>query len=439
MTVTAVAVGVADRRGGGGEALSSIDHVSVTTLPSGLRVVTERVPTALSVATGVWVGVGARDEPGEIAGASHFLEHLLFKGSESRSAHEIAQAVDRVGGDMNAFTTKEYTAYYTRLPAAQLELGLTLLGDVLTRPALRDEDIESERQVILEELAMDEDSPEDSVHTLLYDLLFPGHPLGRETAGDRTSVAEAGADAIRSFFRQGYRADTMVVSVAGPVEHQHVVALVERAFPVGGAGAPPERRPPGSHVRPLAVRRRPTEQVHLALGFLGVARRDADREVLDVVNHVLGGGMSSRLFEEIRERRGLAYSVYSSPASYVDAGALSIYAGTQPSSARQVLDLVDVELDRLVQHGLTDDELDVARGYLSGAFALGLEDTSSRMARNAGLLTVHGELISVEEQVARWQAVTTEDVCRVAKRVLQGPRALAAVGPVTKKALSAAA
>src|SRR4051812_25297622 len=258
------------------------------------------MPGARSVAAGVWVGVGARDEPAELAGVSHFLEHLLFKGSEARSARQIAETIDRVGGDMNAFTTKEYTAYYTRLPASALSSGLQLLGDVLTAPALRDADVESERQVILEELLMDEDSPEDKAHTLLYESLFPGHPLGRETAGVKDTVIAVTPHDVRQFFARWYQPATMVVAVAGGLDHDAVVAEVERRFPGAAGGAIPVRQPPSAKVVPLVVRRRRTEQAHVAFGFRGVRRDDPQREALDVLNHCLGGGMSSRLFDEIR-------------------------------------------------------------------------------------------------------------------------------------------
>lgn len=395
------------------------------------------MPHAHSVAAGVWVGIGARDEPAELCGVSHFLEHLLFKGTDERSARAISEAVDRVGGDMNAFTTKEYTAYYTRLPAGRLDIGLSILGDVLTAPSLRDADVESERSVILEELLMDEDSPEDRAHTLLYESLFPGHPLGRETAGDKATVSSITADDIRAFFDRWYRPCSTVVSVAGPIDHDDVVRLVEQGFPSGRPGERPERTAPTAAVRPLSVQRRRVEQAHLAIGFPGVARDDPDREALDVMNHVLGGGMSSRLFEEIRERRGLAYSVYSVPSSFADAGTFTLYAGAHPDSLEPVFDVIEAELARMREGGITDDELDVARGYLCGAFQMGLEDTSSRMARLGGMLTVLGELRTVPEQVARWEAVTHVDVRRVIDRVLGGPRSVAVVGPITKKAMAA--
>jgi predicted Zn-dependent peptidase len=410
--------------------------VQTTTLPSGLRIATERMPGARSVAAGVWVGVGARDEPAELAGVSHFLEHLLFKGSEDRSARQIAEAIDRVGGDMNAFTTKEYTAYYTRLPAAALPLGLEVLGDVLTAPALRDTDVESERQVILEELLMDEDSPEDRAHTLLYESLFPGHPLGRETAGGRDTVSAITSDDVRQFFDRWYHPAAMVVAVAGGVDHDTVVAEVERTFAYAGAGGGlPVREAPTSEVVPLTVRRRRTEQAHIAMGFRSVSREDADREALDVLNHCLGGGMSSRLFDEIREQRGLAYAVYSAPSAYTDAGALAIYAGTTPGNVDAVLDLIEVELKKLVAAGLSEDDLAVAKGYLTGSYLMGLEDPSSRMARLGGLLVTKGHVRPVAEQLARWDAVDHEAVRRVIERVLGGRRVLAAVGPLTKASL----
>jgi len=414
-----------------------VKHIRLTTLPSGIRVVTERMPAVQSVSIGVWVGVGARDEPPEHSGVSHFLEHLLFKGTESRSAHDIAQAVDRVGGEMNAFTAKEYTSYYCRLPAEQVALGIELLGDVLTAPALRDNEIESERQVILEELLMDEDTHEDRVHTLLFASLFPKHPLGRETAGDRKSVAAVRAEDVRSFFSRWYRPSNMVVAAAGDLDHEQIVAEVGTRFGADATIAAPERHAPRAKVRPLAVLRRGTEQAHVALGFRGLPRTDPDREALDAVNHVLGGGMSSRLFDEIREQRGLAYAVYSSPVSYADAGALTVYAGTAPSNVADVLDLVDGELKRMLAEGLDPDDLAVALGYLTGSYVIGLEDTASRMSRLGAQLTVLGRVRPLEEQIERYRAVTPADAARAIERVLGGPRCLAVVGPLTRRELAA--
>ncbi len=404
--------------------------IEVTTLPNGLRVATERVPGALSVATGVWVGVGARDEPAELSGVSHFLEHLLFKGTAERSAQDIARSVDRVGGEMNAFTTKESTAFYCRLPADRMALGLELLGDVLCNPALRAEDVDMERQVILEELAMDDDSPDDVAHRLLAEALFPDHPLGWETAGRREIVEVLSADDVRAFHEARYVAEAIVVAVAGPIDHDEVVASVTERF-AGVRNGPPVRnrsRPAGTEHRQI-WEDDDTEQVHLVIGMQSPDRHDPDLPALDVVNHVFGGGMSSRLFEEIREKRGLVYSVYSGAGAYSDAGMFTIYAGSQPRHLGEVQRLIEVEIDRLRTDSITSDELEIAQGYLCGAYVMGLEDTGARMSRLGGQMLAYGEIRPVDQQLRRWQAVTLDDARAVTERVFGGPRVEVAVGP----------
>ena len=296
------------------------------------------------------------------------------------------------------------------MPAEHLPLVIELLGDVLTAPALREGDVDNERQVILEELAMDDDLPEDVAHSLLAEALFPDHPLGRETAGTAESVEAITPDDVREFFGRWYRPSAMVVAVAGAVDHDDVVAEVEQRFPAAESAPSPARVAPHADPHPIVVDRRRSEQAQVALGFRGLARLDADREALDVTNHILGGGLSSRLFEEIREQRGLAYAVGSGTSSYADAGALTIAAGTGPGQVPEVLRLIDVELDKLRAGGITPEELDVAVGYLTGAYVMGLEDTGSRMARLGALLTTTGAVRPVAEQVERWRAVTTADV-----------------------------
>ncbi len=393
----------------------------VITLSSGLTVAVEPMISTRTVAIGVWVGVGARDETPEIAGMSHFLEHLLFKGTGTRSAIEISQAVDRVGGDINAFTSKEYTAYYCRLPARYATTGIELMGDVLTSPALRDDDIESERQVILEELAMDEDSPEDVVHQAFSAAVFGDHPLGWDTAGDRASVLGLSGDAVREFYAERYRAGNTVVSIAGAVDPDEVIDHVTKHFdrmPAGDGRCPRVPPVPGS-ASPGAVVRidDDTEQVHMVVGGRSLHRLDPDREALDVANHVLGGGLSSRLFDEIRERRGLAYSVFSTASAYADAGAWSIYAGSLPEHAAGVRQLIGRELERLIADGITPEELEIAQGYLTGSYEMGLEDSGARMSRLGGQLVILGHLRSVEEQIDRWSDVTIADVHAVVRRV----------------------
>jgi predicted Zn-dependent peptidase len=401
----------------------------ITTLDSGLTIATDRVPGARSVAIGVWVAVGSRDEPAELSGVSHFLEHLLFKGTTTRSAVDISRAVDRVGGDINAFTAKEYTAYYCRLPRRHAATGIELVGDVLTSSLLADDDVESERQVILEELAMDDDSPDDVALRTLTRRLFGDHGLGRETAGERGTVKAITAADVRAFFERYYRTGNTVVSVAGEIDHDEVVDHVAAALAGMPAGHDRPARPePGRPERGVDIDD-DSEQVHLAIGGRAIARDDPDREALDVVNHVFGGGLSSRLFDEIRERRGLAYSVFSATSTYTGTGAWSVYAGAMPEHAGEVRRLVGQELDRLLADGITDDELAVATGYLTGAYELGLEDTGARMSRLGAMLVTLGAVIPVDEQLARWERVSHADVRRVLDRVYAAPPVTVQVGP----------
>lgn len=405
--------------------------VEISVLPTGLTVITDSMPDARSVAVGAWVGVGSRDEPRELAGVSHLLEHLIFKGTPTRSAQDIARSVDRCGGDFNAFTTKEYTAFHCRLPAGEWGMGVELLADVMSRPRLDADDVRSERHVVLEELAMDDDSPDDVAHRESMAALFRGHPLGRDTAGERETVAEMEPEAIRSFFRRWYTPATTTVAVAGPVVHDAVVEAVERGFMTDAESSQrPGREAPSAPVASTLAVPDDTEQVHLVWAWPGVARTDEDREALDVANHVLGGGLSSRLFDEIRERRGLAYAVYSGTIAYADSGVVSLYVGTMPEHVDEVRDVLEYEIERLVTGGVTPEELEIAVGYLTGSYELGLDDTGARMARAGGQWTTLGRVIPVEEQIHRWRNVTGDDVDRVLNRTLAGPRISVAVGPV---------
>ena len=414
--------------------------IATTTLPSGLRIVTEAMPGARSVNAGFWVGVGARDESPELAGASHFLEHLLFKGTEARSASSINRAVDVTGGDMNAFTTAEYTAFHARLPEGRLDLALDVLSDVVWAPAFRPADVEAERSVILEELLAEEDAPDDRVMTLLDEAVFPDHPLGAEVLGTRASVAAMDREAIRAFHARWYRPGNVVVAVAGAVDHDEVVAGIVGRLPEVGPAEAPVRRPPAAPPKPLMVLRRRSEQAHLAIAVRALARADEDRDALAVLNQVLGAGPSSRLFEHVREARGLAYTVYSATSAYSDAGALSVYAGTAPDQAAEVLALLHAELDRMVADGITEEELAVAAGYLEGSTLLGLEDSAGRMERIGWSLLLEGQVPSIDEVVGRFRSVTVADVARVIDRVLAGtPRSVAVVGPMSRRTLEATA
>jgi predicted Zn-dependent peptidase len=398
-------------------------------LDCGIRLVTEPMADVRSVTIGVWVGTGSRDEDETRSGASHFLEHLLFKGTPTWSAADIAEAVDEVGGDMNAFTTKEYTAFYIRLLSEDLPLGLEVLGAIMTDPALRPEDIEAERQVILDEILMHADEPSDLAAEQCTAALFPDHPLGREVLGAPTSVSALDAPEIRRFFDAHYRTGNLVLSAAGDLDHDHLGTEVQRRFAGRSGGVAPVRVAPDAPAQTLIVTSRPTEQVHLVLGLRAPGRHSEDRWALAVLNHVLGGGIASRLFQEIRERRGLAYSIWSERTHYDEIGSLSVNVGTAPEHAREVLDLVHQELDRLGEHGITSRELSVARGHLRAETLLSLEDSGARMSRVGSSLLLHGHVLDVDDLLARVDAVTVEDVAAVAGKLAVEPRTLSVVGP----------
>ena len=403
--------------------------VSATELDCGLTVVTERMPDVRSVAVGFWVGTGSRDEADPLAGASHFLEHLLFKGTEVRSARSIAEAVDEVGGDMNAFTTKEYTAFYLRVLAESLETGLDILSDIMWQPAFRPSEVEAERQVIVEEILMNEDEPADLVHEVLAEAMWPNHPLGREVLGTEDSIAGLSRDDIAAFHALHYRPGNIVLAAAGDLDPDTVIAGIERRFEGGPGGEQPTRTAPAEVPRPVSVLTRPTEQAHLMVGYLAFDRDDDDRYALAVLDHVLGGGMSSRLFQEIREERGLAYSVYSYRSLFEGTGTLAVYAGTAPARAQEVLHRMDDEIETMVAKGISARELAMAQTHLRGSLALALEDSGARMSRIGRSQLVHGRVPLLDQVEASLNAVTLDDVNRVIARVLSGPRVLAAVGP----------
>jgi predicted Zn-dependent peptidase len=398
-------------------------------LACGARLVTESMAEARSVTVGVWVGTGSRDEDDTHSGASHFLEHLLFKGTPSWSAADIAEAVDEIGGDMNAFTTKEYTAFYIRLLAEDLPLGLDVLGAIMTNPALRVDDIDAERQVIMDEILMHADEPADFAAERCTAALFPAHPLGREVLGTPQSVASLDQREIRTFFDTHYLAGNLVVAAAGDVDHDRLAVDVGARFADRGGGVSPTRLAPDHPGEPLTVQARPTEQVHLVVGMRAPGRHSEERWPLAVLNHVLGGGISSRLFQEVRERRGLAYSIWSERVHYEEVGTLTVSVGTAPEHAREVLALVNGELDRMGEAGLTARELAVAKGHLRAETLLSLEDSGARMSRIGSSLLLHDHVLEVDEVLSKVDAVTLDDVAAVADTLASETRTLSVVGP----------
>ncbi|MCB0909395.1 MAG: insulinase family protein [Nocardioidaceae bacterium] len=418
------------------DAARAADDVHRTVLSSGVRVVTERMPEARSVTTGVYITVGARDEPAELQGASHFLEHLLFKGTPERSAREIAQTIDAVGGEMNAYTAREHTAFTTRLPASELEMGLDLLGEVITRPAFRPAEIEAEREVILDEIAMHDDDPDDVVHNLFATQAWGDTPLGRPIAGTVDSITALSRDQVVRFYRRHYQPAAMVISAAGSVDHASLVRLVRRAFGRGGfldVVAEPVAARGGDRARRVtagtASATRPFEQVNVVLGVNGITRNDDRRFALGVLNAALGGGTSSRLFQEVRERRGLAYSVYSFAANHADAGLVGVSVGCLPGKLDDVLAVVRAELAKVAAEGITAEELARGQGQLRGGLVLGLEDAGSRMSRLGKAELVRDDLLSIDEVIARIDAVTLDEVRDLAAELFAQPEILAIVGP----------
>ncbi|WP_432097434.1 M16 family metallopeptidase [Streptomyces sp. bgisy100] len=420
---------------------NGIGTVRRTTLPGGLRVVTETLPSVRSATFGIWAHVGSRDESPSLGGATHYLEHLLFKGTAKRSALDISAAIDAVGGEMNAFTAKEYTCYYARVLDTDLPLAIDVVCDMLTGSLIEAEDVDAERGVILEEIAMTEDDPGDVVHDLFAHTMFGDTPLGRPVLGTVDTVNGLDRDRIARFFKKHYDPTHLIVAAAGNVDHATVVRQVRTAFERAGALGDPDAvpAPPRSGERRIRAAGRvetigrKTEQAHIVLGMPGIARTDDRRWALGVLNTALGGGMSSRLFQEIREKRGLAYSVYSYTSGFADCGLFGVYAGCRPSQVDDVLKICRDELDQVAQHGLSDDELRRAVGQLSGSTVLGLEDTGALMNRIGKSELCWGEQMSVDEMLRRIAAVTPDDVRSVARDVLGQRPSLSVIGPLKDK------
>ncbi|HAM25601.1 MAG TPA: peptidase M16 [Microbacteriaceae bacterium] len=408
-------------------------------LPSGVRVLSEQVPGARSATIGYWVAVGSRDEVVATYGSTHFLEHLLFKGTATRTALDIAVSFDAVGGEHNAMTAKEYTCYYAKVQDRDLPMAVEVLSDMITSSVIDPTEFENERGVILEELAMADDDPSDVTSERFFEAVLGDHPLGRPIGGSPETIQAATRESVWNHYRSNYRARDLVITVAGAVDHDELVAGVTRALTAAGwdlslEASPVERRDATHDViergSPLVVVHRPIEQANILLGVPGIPAADVRRSTLAVLNSVLGGGMSSRLFQEIREKRGLAYSVYSFSPSYSDAGLFGLYAGCSPAKAAQVTELLLAEFRRLGTGGVTDDEMRRAVGQLSGASALALEDSDTRMSRLGRSEITLGEFADLDESLRRLSLVTAQDVRELAVELAARPLSIAAVGTI---------
>jgi predicted Zn-dependent peptidase len=410
-------------------------------LPGGLRVITETVPSVRSVSFGIWAHVGSRDETPALNGATHYLEHLLFKGTSRRSALDISAELDSVGGELNAFTAKEFTCYYARVLDSDLPLAIDVVCDMLTDSLILPEEVTAERGVILEEIAMTEDDPGDGVHDLFARTMLGDSPLGRPVLGTEETVNGLTRDRIARFYRKHYEPTRLVVTAAGHLDHASVVRQVRAAFDRAGALTRTCAEPCGPRGGSRALRAagrigmvgRKTEQAHVVLGTPGVSRTDERRWALNVLSTALGGGMSSRLFQEIREKRGLAYSVYSYTSGYADCGLFGIYAGCRPGQVADVLKICRDQLGRVATEGLTEAELRRATGQLAGSTVLGLEDTGALMHRLGKSEICWGSHLSVDEMLNRIAAVTAEDVRQVAAEVLGQRPSLSVIGPLSQR------
>ncbi|MDJ0663814.1 MAG: pitrilysin family protein [Acidimicrobiia bacterium] len=404
-------------------------HYELTTLPNGLRIISQQMESVRSVAIGCWVDAGSRDENPIEAGTSHFLEHLLFKGSERLPARAISEAFDAVGARNNAFTSKEYTCYWARLRSADLPLAVDILAEMLQRPAFRQKEIDSERHVVLEEINMNEDDPTDVAHEQFVNALWDGHPLAPPILGTRESITQMTRETIYNYWHRRYTPRSTVVAAVGDIEHESLVEMVAEHM-ADWAGPEIGRDSLAPAVMPsVRVRHRDTEQSHIVFGAEGLTRGDDRRFAVTVANHVLGGGMSSRLFREIREDRGLAYAVHAFRMPFLDTGAAAVYVGTTPNQTFEVLKLIRTELDKLMADGITEEELERAKGNIKGSLALSLEDTNGRMTQLGRLELTGVEHLSVDETVARIEVLSREDILDAARQVYAGPYVLGLVGP----------
>lgn len=407
-----------------------------TTLENGLKVITEKIPYVRSVALGFWIAVGARDESEKFNGMSHFLEHLLFKGTKTRTAKQISEIFDTLGGELNAYTAKEYTYFYTRLLDEQVAVGAEVLSDMLQNSLFGEDEILAEKEVVVEEINLHQDTPDELIHDLFAQNLWKNHPLGRSGLGDAKTVRSFTKDDVLNFFSRNYVQENMVIAAAGNLEHEQIVNLVQRSFTrkKGKKSLRQQEKPKAA--AGLTVVNKKTEQAHIVLGTTGLHARDKDRFVFAILDNILGGGMSSRLFQEVREKRGLVYSIYSYIALYAETGLFSVYAGTRPSQVEKVIKIVRNEIDNITEKGVTKEELHRAKEHLKGQLVLSMENTGTRMNRLGKSEIIHGEILSLDDLVERIDQVEQDDILRVAQKVFgSNGLFLAAIGPLDERRL----
>ena len=412
-----------------------------TVLPSGLRIVTEEVPSVRSAAIGIWVNVGSRDETPAVAGASHFLEHLLFKGTTRRTALEITSTIEAVGGEMNAFTSKEYTCFYARVIDTDLPMAIDVVSDLITSSIVSALDVDAERKVVLEEIAMRDDDPSDLVHDLYAETYYGDTQLGRPILGTIKSISDMTRSSVFNYYKKRYLPQDLVVAVAGNIKHKRVVAMVEEALTrdnfLDVKGSPQIRPNTPVKTKPMqsvGLMTRKTEQAHMFYGMEGVARSDERRFAMGVLASALGGGMSSRLFQEIREKRGLAYSVYAYAQQFAGSGQICFYAGFNPTKAIEVIDIIREVLADVAVNGMSHEEIERAKGAVRGSLVLSQEDSGSRMSRIGKNEIVYGQVMGFDEILKAISRVNPTDVREIASEFLTKSPTLALVGPFKSEA-----
>jgi predicted Zn-dependent peptidase len=411
------------------------ENIQLTTLPNGVRVVSETVPHVQSVSVGLFVGIGSRDESEPIRGISHFIEHMMFKGTRKRTARQIADEIESKGGHLNAFTDKETTCYHLRVLAEHTPLALDILTDMLRGSLFDADEMEREKRVVLEEIKMYEDSPEDRIHEIFESTLWSTHPLGKAIIGTDKTVTGLTRDNIVDYIGECYRPDRLVLSAAGNIPHDELVQMASDALgDMEGKAPVRKQRKPKPTGKSKQVRKRDVEQVHFCLGTAAYSKKQKERYSLSILNNVLGGNMSSRLFQEIREKRGLAYAIGSYGRSYEDGGYFCVYGGTSPTTYDQVVELTHGEFDKVRKEGISDDELTKAKTQVRGALVLGLESMSARMNRYGDNILSYGRVVPLEEILSNYEAVSQESIAEVAKVVLDPEQlTLTAIGPFAAK------
>ncbi len=401
-----------------------------TTLDNGVRILSEEIPHVRSVAVGIWVNVGSRDEQDENNGISHLIEHMMFKGTEKRSPKDIAEELDAVGGQLNAFTTKEYTCYHAKVLDEHIDLAIDLLTDMLFNSKFNEEDLEREKNVIIEEIKMYEDAPDELVHDIFTGTLWHGHPLGRPIIGSAEIVNSFSRKDLVDYYRKHYIPNNMVISLAGNIKHQQAVEKLTPIFEKLKAGEQRRVSTPPKGISNLNCQNKGTEQVHMVIGTPGYQLDHRDVYTVQLMNTVLGGGLSSRLFQEIREQRGLVYSVYSYHSSYHDSGLFAVYAGLSKNNVNQAMELIFKEVKDISQNGITESELQRAKDQLKGGLLLSLENVNSRMSRLGKSELYLGKVLEPDEIVQKVYKVTNEDIQRVASEMFKPDNfTMAAIGP----------